>query len=197
MTMDHWLMITAIISTLIAPIVGAFAQSRINQPRQTPVANQPPSRIQRIGGWFRRSLASPWLLVLPIFLNGWSLSEVLSSPKPLDRWRVLIIALSVSTILFMIAWMLFQFALRDYHKRHTQEFIEQAKIDLRLLDIVTDLSKNTNASDRAILDLVRTIVDAKTSSVEKTSAAANALPAEQPTQDTFDRIRTAIKRLLE
>ena len=195
MTTDTWLLIVQTIISLMALIV-AIRASRTNQPRQTPVANHPPSTIQRIGRWMNRE--ATWVLAVSALISLWNLVSVFRSPKPLDRWMVLLIAFSLSAIMLNVAVMLFLFALRDYHERYTKkEFVEEAKLDLRLLNIISDLSQNTHAADQGILDLVRTLVDTKTSSTEKTSVAANALPAERPTQDTFDRIRSAIKRLLE
>ncbi len=200
MSTDNWvIMATAMmisIATVAGPIISEWMRSRRHQPNPTPETSMAPSARQGRGGWLRRSLASPWLLVLPVVLNVWSLVQFFSSPKPLDRWGVLFIALSVSLILFMAVWMLVLLLLREYHRRYIKEFVEQAEIELHLLETISDLAKDMNASDRAILNLV-TLVDAKTTLAEKVSAAANALPPKRPTQDAFDRIRAALNRLLE
>jgi hypothetical protein len=72
MTIENWLMIAVIISTLIAPTLANFIQFRANQPKPTPEANQPKNLIQRIGGSLMRFFQAPWkvavFFVLPATL---------------------------------------------------------------------------------------------------------------------------------
>lgn len=98
MTMDNWLMIVVIISTLMAPTVAVLVQSRMNQPKQTPIANHPPNRSHRKGGWFTRLIASDWLVGLSILIGLLGLVFELRRSEPLDRWGVLLIAILVAGI---------------------------------------------------------------------------------------------------
>jgi hypothetical protein len=107
MTTENWLIITGISVNLIGQILAVLIQSRINRPKQTPVANQPPSRIQRIGGWLIRVLTSPWLILFFIFLNVLSIALELSSTGPLNRRVVFSIALSAALIVLNLGCMAF------------------------------------------------------------------------------------------
>ncbi len=55
MTLDRWLMVVLILSTLIAPTLAELIKPRTNQPYPTPELSQP-----RIGDWLRRVFQSPW-----------------------------------------------------------------------------------------------------------------------------------------
>jgi hypothetical protein len=151
MTTDNWLMIVVIISTLIAPTVAVLVQSRMNQPRQTPVAPQPPSRIQRIGR--RLNQAVPWVLTLSALISLWNLVVALRSHKPLDRWTVLIIAFSLSALVLNVAFLTFWFALRDVYK----EFFIQAKFDRDLIEIIQSHLDATKTGDLGILELIKNL----------------------------------------
>ena len=102
MTTDHWLRIVTIISTLIAPIIGAFVQSRIKQPTQTPEANQPQSRTHRSGGWFSRITSSGWFFAFGIAYNLFVLVLELRRSGPVDRGTILLIVVPIASIILLL-----------------------------------------------------------------------------------------------
>jgi hypothetical protein len=160
MTTDNWLMIVVIISTLIAPTVAVFVQSRINQPTQIPVASQPPSRIHRIGGWFKRIFASPWLQVLLIFLNLYNLVSVMRLPRPLDQWGVLLIAIPIAAIALNLAAIMYMDLSRrldNFLHFYREDAVKQTKFDLSLLEIMKDLADAAKTGDLGILDLIKNL----------------------------------------
>lgn len=77
MTIDQWLMIALIISTLIGPfapaIVDGFSSPRKNQPTTIPDTSQPKHKAKRIAlaiAWF---VSAPWIMppiLLALSING-------------------------------------------------------------------------------------------------------------------------------
>lgn len=159
MTMLTLLAIVQTISTLIATIFTVLAFRR-SQPRQTPVANHPASRLQRMGLWLSR--AAPWVLVLSALMSVWNLVSVFHSPKPLNRLQVLVIALSLSVIMLNVAFLTFMFALREIDKR----LAEHTRIDRSLLEIIEDVSKATKTGDLGILELIKNLATDLRAAVE-------------------------------
>jgi hypothetical protein len=70
MTIENWLMIAAIISTLIAPTLANLIPPRAIHPKPTPEANQPKNLIQRIRGRFIGFWTSPWQSPPCLILGG-------------------------------------------------------------------------------------------------------------------------------
>src|ERR1035441_5864693 len=98
MTLDNWLTIAAII---IAPTIAEFVKARMSQPTPAPDANQPKNRIQRIGGWLRHFLASPWIAPpFGILCDIGVLVWFLRSSAPVTRGVVFVIA----SAMVGIAW---------------------------------------------------------------------------------------------
>src|ERR1022692_949193 len=96
MTIENWLMIAVIISTLIAPSLANFIQSRTNQPKPTPETNHPKNLTQRIGGRLRRLAASPWILPpLSILYDIGVLVWAIRGTAPVTRAVVVVIASAV------------------------------------------------------------------------------------------------------
>jgi hypothetical protein len=117
MTIDHWLAIASIISTLIAPVAAGIivlrVASRINQPKPTPETSQPKNRIPIMGGWFMRFLTAPWYVPpFGIFLGIYSLRTELHRTTPVTREVVLVIAVSVAVIFLNIMGMGIFFVMR-------------------------------------------------------------------------------------
>jgi hypothetical protein len=97
--------ITTSITTLIAPILSAWATSHINQPRPTPDPNQPKNQIQKRGGWLDRVFTSRWfswgqLVVIPFYI--WVLSRELAKTAPITRQSVLGISVIVAAIVVSV-----------------------------------------------------------------------------------------------
>jgi hypothetical protein len=155
------MLLLAIIQTItgIIAVILAWLALRRSQPQQTPVANHPPSKIQRIG--LRLGRAAPWVLVLSTLMSVWNLISTLRSPKPLDRWTVLIIAFSLSAIVFNLMFWIFMYALRGLYK----EFVQQAQFNSlldefkSLLEIMKDLSHATKTGDLGILELIKNLAE--------------------------------------
>jgi hypothetical protein len=98
MTLDNWLTIAAII---IAPTIAEFVKLRMSQPTPSPEANQPKNRIQRIGGWLRHFLASPWILPpFGILCDIGVLVWFLRSSAPITRGVVVVIASAIAGIVW-------------------------------------------------------------------------------------------------
>jgi hypothetical protein len=106
MTIENWLMIAVIISTLIAPSLPNLIQSRTNQPKPTPETNHPKNRTQRIGGWLMRFFQSVWFIVgwhlVVIALNIYILHGKLRKTAPITRGDVFSISMSVASIWFVV-----------------------------------------------------------------------------------------------
>jgi hypothetical protein len=101
MTLENWLMVAVIISTLIAPTIAEFVKPRISHPNPAPEANQPKNLIHRIGGRLLRVAASPWILpplgiVYDIGVLAWNLR----SSAPVTRGVVL----TMGSAMVGIAW---------------------------------------------------------------------------------------------
>lgn len=93
MTLENWLMIAVIISTLIAPTIAELVKPRINQLTPAPEANQPKNLIQRIGGRLIRLAASPSILPpLGILYDIGVLVWVIRGTAPVTRAVVFVIA---------------------------------------------------------------------------------------------------------
>jgi hypothetical protein len=107
MIIGNWetiaLIITSFIAQLIAPALAELVKSRINQPKPTPLQNQPKNRSQRIGTWVIRVVQSPWPIpVSTITFNIYMLSRILREATPITRWVVLSIAVGVSVIFYSL-----------------------------------------------------------------------------------------------
>jgi len=107
MTIENWvtiaLIITSFIAQLIAPTLAELVKSRINQPKPTPVPNQPKNLSQRIGGWVMHIGASPWVLPpLVILLDIWFLFREFRNAAPVTRSGVLLISTAVAGAFFTL-----------------------------------------------------------------------------------------------
>lgn len=106
MTIDNWLMIAVILSTLAAPTLANFIQSRTNHPEEAREANQPKNLIQRIGARLMRFFQSLWwsvgwpLVFIPYVI--YILSGELRKTAPITRGDVFLISESVAAISFLI-----------------------------------------------------------------------------------------------
>jgi hypothetical protein len=101
MTIDHWLMIAVIISTLAAPTVAEFAKPRINQPRAKPDTSHPKNLIQRITWWFGGLYRAGWPLpTLVVGLAMISLRKDVFAAGPITRLDVMRISLDCGEIFF-------------------------------------------------------------------------------------------------
>jgi hypothetical protein len=111
MTLDNWLTIAAII---IAPTIAEFVKLRMSQPTPSPEANQPKNRIQRIGGWLRHFLASPWILPpFGILCDIGVLVWFLRSSAPVTRGVVVVIASAIVGIVWNALNMNVLFAIKN------------------------------------------------------------------------------------
>src|SRR5437660_815665 len=106
MTKDNWLTIATIISanilafaTLLAPALAEIIKARINQPRASPVTNQPNDLIRKIAALLVPSLC----IVLEIYL----LRKEVNSVAPVDRHAVAFIAGLYASIVALVLVMLF------------------------------------------------------------------------------------------
>jgi hypothetical protein len=116
MTIDHWLTIAIVISTLAGPTIAEYARPRINQPRANPEMSQPKNLIQRIGNWARRLLRTTWPLpALIVGLAIIALHRDVSVEGAITRKDVMRIALDVGQIGFgLSSW--FVLSLLKIHK---------------------------------------------------------------------------------
>jgi hypothetical protein len=207
MTPTNWIAIASIIAasmtSVAVAIISARSKSRSDQPSPTPAASQPISRIQRIGGWFSRCVVSPWSQVLLMFINLYNLVWQMRSPKPLNRWGVLLIALPVAGIVLNFAALQFYALLRNQSDQFRillnlfkDGVAKQHELNHGLLDLIDHVSKSGSTADREILDLTQKIIEHANL---LTAVAVGTPPTakDRPAQDTFDRLRNAIKRLLE
>jgi hypothetical protein len=170
MTIENWLMIAVIISTLIAPTLANLIQSRVSHPKQTPEASQPKNLIQRIGGWFIRLSNSPWRV--PPFLILFNIYLLLSEFRrttPVTRWTVYQISAAVAGIWYGLVLFLLNTAWESIRRqweinREQQEVNAIARdVDLKLLDIIKSVSDTANATadkslaltDRVLTELAK------------------------------------------
>src|ERR1700675_1808181 len=152
MTIENWLTIAVIISTLIAPTLANLIQSRAeHHTKPTPEANQPKNLSQRIWRWFIRLSNSPW--ILPPFLmliNIYALLSDFRKTTPVTRLTVYQISSYVAGIwyactifLLNIAWR----SIRDqWEVNHQQSDLNVtfAKTDLGLLDLIKVVSDTSH-----------------------------------------------------
>lgn len=106
MTIDHWLTIAIVISTLIAPSVPDLLKSRVHQPSAKPDMSHPKNLIQRIGNWLKKLCSSPWTLpLLVVGLAIISLHHDVNLAGPITRKDVMRISLDIGEIVFgCTAW---------------------------------------------------------------------------------------------
>jgi hypothetical protein len=96
MTTDHKLAIAAMATAIVAPLIKSLFDRWLAKPNASPEANQQKNRDQRKRGFFRSNL---WALIIMAF-NILVLALLLIQTRPLDRWSVLGISASTSSILF-------------------------------------------------------------------------------------------------
>jgi hypothetical protein len=144
MTIENWLIIALIISTLIAPTIQTLVASliipRINQPKPTPETSQPKNRIQRMGGWLSRFLTSPWFFPpFGILFNIYLLFRELHITKPVTRETVFGISMAMAGIVLNALSMSMLFIWRAIYRQ--EEIIEkESELAHRLVDTVGSLS---------------------------------------------------------
>jgi hypothetical protein len=171
MTIENWLMIAVIISTLIAPTLALFIQSLISQPKPTPELSQPKNRIQRIGDWLAQSPWLPWVLVIPILLNIYILLKEFHNTTPVTRGVVVLIAVAVAGIAFNFLninnilalqtnWMMREGirslweGIRSLWERLAKDSESMAKIDLKILEIIEEVRTTMKREDDALRALI-------------------------------------------
>jgi hypothetical protein len=153
------LAIVQTITGIIAATVAVLAFRR-SQPTQTPVANHPPSRIKKIGDWFKRVSASPWTQVLLMFGNLFNLIWAMQNPKPLSRWGVLSIVIPVAGIVLNLAFLVYldlSRLLRNLTDTYFKNLIEQCRIDRSLLEIAEGQVDATKTGDLGILEIIKNL----------------------------------------
>lgn len=102
MTIENWLTVALIISTLIAtvaaPIVAAVVVPRINQPRATPVASHPKQGTKRKAASVMARLgSSPWIFPPMLLMNSiYRVHQDMNHAPPLTTPVVLMICLGVA-----------------------------------------------------------------------------------------------------
>ena len=108
MTKENWLPIATIISanilafaTLLAPALAEIVKARINQPKASPVTNQPKNLIRKVAAFLVPSLC----IVLEIYL----LRNEVNSAAPLDRVAIAFIAGLYASIVAITLMMVFAF----------------------------------------------------------------------------------------
>jgi hypothetical protein len=171
MTIDHWLMIAVVISTLIAPTLANLIQFRAsNHPKPKPEANHPKNLIQRMGGWLMRFSRSPWkvtvFVVLPgILFNIYALHGDLRTAAPVTRRVILQVCVEVGGIVYnLLSIGIF--------------FIWQA------IGRQTDLIRTEHSTISEILDIVRVSNDLTKLQIDDVRAQIKALgnDPDKPTQ---------------
>jgi hypothetical protein len=152
MTIENWLMIAVIISTLIAPTLANFIQSRANiHPKPKPEAHQPKNLIQRMGGWFIRFSNSPWMLPpLLILFNIYLLLSEFRKTTPVTRWTVYQISADVAAIWYGVVLFLLNTAWQSI-RRQAETSILQSETNRELLDLIKAVSDGSNTINKETL----------------------------------------------
>jgi hypothetical protein len=184
MTTEHWLTIIAIIATsittLAAPILAEFVKSRMSQPSPSPDPSQPKKLIQRIGGWLKRAVLSPWWSLWSVF---WLLAnirvllwELHRMTGPIKRDDVLALSITMGAIYYCLMSININFL--------TGGSKSQSDLSLKFIAIVESLQEQ--------LKTMRQLADMR----EKTNALANSqivqpvhpLKPEKPVPDNADTV---------
>jgi len=187
MTIENWLMIAVIISTLIAPLLALLMQSRISQPKPAPEPNQPKNLIQRMGGRIIRFLQSPWSLVvsfLGIPPSIYALLTAFRETSPVTRASVFLITEGVAGILFSLI--------------NASVLLNSQTIRLQTLDIRTqnETISELNAIVSRLLDMIKTLgntVDVMGKTLALPEPAQSKI--DKPTPGTLRKMLTAIENL--
>ena len=146
MTIENWLTIAVVISTLIAPILGKLVDSRASDhPKPTPEANQPKNLSHRIGGLIIRVVNSPWLIPpFLILLNIYSVLSELRKATPITRWTVYIISTAVAGIWYGCVLMNLNLAAQS-SRSQSEINRTQSLFNLKILEIITTVSETSKA----------------------------------------------------
>jgi hypothetical protein len=165
MTIDNWLMIAVIISTLIAPtLANLFPPRAQNQPTLTPEANQPKNLIHRIWGDWVRFSNSPWFL--PPFLvvsNISSLLWELRKTTPVTRSTIFQMSFAVASIWYGVVLFFLSIVWRET-KRQWETNFRLNETDQKILNIIRTLHDAVNAvstTQSVTVDLVTTLAKPK------------------------------------
>jgi hypothetical protein len=113
MTIDQWLMIALIISTLSAPTIAEWAKPRINQPKPAANVNQDETRVKRIFGVFAGWVMWPWgtpSLIMALALRG--LYQAFHTYSPITTSTVFMISFFVGSMFFALVANMFLSAKR-------------------------------------------------------------------------------------
>jgi hypothetical protein len=200
MTIDHWLIIAVIISTLIQPVIGAVATFRISQPKPSPEQNQPKNRIQRIGGCFIRLFTSPWYVPpFLILVNTFNLLTEFHSHTPITRGTVLQIAFAAGGILYGAVLFLLYAGWQQISRQWEINRIHAATIK-EILSLIGRLVDSTSKTDVSILDLIKGICTDLTDSLNATTKSLKSdqqIQARKSKQEIEDRLPAALKDLFE
>jgi len=179
MTIEHWLMMAAIISTLIAPTLQTLVQSRINQPKPAPDPSQPKNRSQRIKGWFIRLIESPWRLpLLSIVVYIYLLFTELRDTRPVTRGTILAISIGVAGIWFSIV--------SGFTNQIWRAIIRRDANDAEVRDIL----RSSVGVSADLFELVRKL------SVIVLVSSESASKATQPARGALDKLLSAMRKLL-
>jgi hypothetical protein len=197
MTIENWLMIAVIISTLIAPAMAEYVKPRINHPTPAPDANQPKNLTQRIGFWIVRISNSPWILPpLLIVLNIYWLRVELHKSASVTRWTVYQMALDAAGLWYGVVLFFLNTAWGSI--RHQWEINrEQRETNKEIIDILRASNRSQSEIDRHIIDLISDL--AKSIHVVARSlelAANNQLLESELAKPKQGRLRSVINKLL-
>jgi hypothetical protein len=189
MTIDNWLMIAVIISTLIAPTLANFIQFRASHPKPTPEVNQPKNLTQRIGGWLIRFFQSPGkvavFVVLPtILFNIYLLRGDLRNPAPVTRRVVFQICLGVGGIVYNLLSLGMLFIWQAIG-RQADIIRTQTKTISELIDIVKISNELTEAQINDLREQIKALVPTQPAQI----------PPDKPAQGTLRKLLAGIKNL--
>ena len=191
MTIEQWLTVAMIIAVMITAIATAFGpiaavlvQSRISQPKPTPVESQPKNLSQRSGGRFKRHLKWFGIFELGMLVNFVSLILELSKSTPIDRGSILIIALNVAGLSFIPLLMLLTHVIRAIELQGKFNDVTSERLGL--------MSDRISAAHEHFINLTK----ATTGLAEVTTEIARIATNKQP-QGLLDRLQNELKKLLK
>ena len=188
MTIENWLTIAAIISTLIAPVLALLIQHLISQPKPTPELNHPKNRIQIIGGWLIRIFQSPWILVGPIFstvFDIYVLHRELGNTSQITRGVIFLISVAVAAIAFNLSIMNSLLAQQSI-SRQTNIISKQSDAIAALLDLINVLRDSTKKLAEDLNARIEVLTSMKPPKIEPKIS----------TPKIFNKLLAAIKVLL-